>query len=349
MKVLHELSRDDMNKLFHSSKRKSTLHTIIAFCWLFFCLYMYLTTPMEKLQDSLLTFFIISVSVWVILSLSQIILLRLVSVPIDALKDEKIGNYSRDEIIAIANDVLNQSVKDEKPTVYVSNLDNANALVVNIYLLNFIKPANALYITRKCFEYLSKDEIKAILLHEMGHFNSFIYSGGRTMKFDMFFVIFMPFAFATLFDGWAWFLYILTVLATLRLLYKYIYGSISIRKHAIEYLSDLYASDKIGHLTTINALIAIGRVNEEKSTSKKKAEKLKEKIALPKRKLIKWASFDTEVVNGKIEPEEYFNFINLLESTKNPQVLKNAAIDKISTSHPSLTSRILFIHRNANQ
>jgi len=101
-------------------------------------------------------------------------------------------------------------------------------------------------------------------------------------------------------------------------------------------------------LSTINALIALGRANEPTSDKKKK-DALKEKLVLPARKLIQWANFDTDVVNGKIEPSEYAHFINTVEATTNPRILGKAPIDEESNSHPSLTKRVLFIHRNSKQ
>jgi hypothetical protein len=175
-----------------------------------------------------------------------------------------------------------------------------------------------------------------------------MYTGSRTVKLSLFFVLFMPFAFAVAFKGVYAFLYVIGVLGFLFILAKLVLGSVDKRNHAIEHLSDLYASDKVGALATINALIALGRANEATNDKKQKVS-LKAKLVLPARKLIQWTSFDTDVVNGKIEPAEYANFIKTIENTSNPRILGKATIDDESSTHPSLTNRVMFIHRNSKQ
>jgi Zn-dependent protease with chaperone function len=293
-------------------------------------------------------FFGISLFAWLTSTLGQVILLRLLSTPLYALREAKIGLYTREELYTTITEVFKNSLEDEKPNIYVLKLDVANALALNVYLLNFIKPLNALYVTRKCLECLEQQELKAILYHEMGHFNGYMYTGSRTVKFSLFFVLFMPFAFAVAFKGLYAFLYVLGVLVFLFILAKLVLGSIDKRNHAIEHLSDLYAADKIGALAIVNSLIALGRANEP-TNDKKQKDELKAKIVLPARKLIQWSSFDTDVVNGKIEPAEYDNFIKMIENTSNPRILGKAAIDDESSTHPSLTNRVMFIHRNSKQ
>ena len=348
MKPLYEFSRTEMHALFTKASRFSAFLTVLGFAWLLFCIYTYYATASASLQKWLGIFFVISLIAWFVFTLGQIFLLRILSTPLHSLREEKIGMYTRNELDTLVNEVFEHALENEKPSIYLLNLDAANALAVNIYLLNFIKPLNALYITRKCLECLERQELKAILYHEMGHFNGFMYAGSRTVKFSLFFVLFMPFAFTVAFNGGVGFSYVIGLLVFLFLLAKIVLGSAEKRNHAIEHLSDLYAADKVGALSTINALIALGRANEPTSDKKKK-DSLKEKLVLPARKLIQWANFDTDVVNGKIEPSEYVHFINTVEATTNPRILGKAPIDEESNSHPSLTKRVLFIHRNSKQ
>ena len=106
------------------------------------------------------------------------------------------------------------------------------------------------------------------------------------------------------------------------------------------------AAERVGKLAMINALITICRVNASIDTKSTK-EKLKVKAVKKKPKVIvDWGHFDTHIVNGKIEAAEYHAFIQTLENLENPQLIENSEQDEDASSHPSLTKRVLFLHRN---
>ncbi len=107
----------------------------------------------------------------------------------------------------------------------------------------------------------------------------------------------------------------------------------------------MYAAEKEGFLTTINTLINLAK--ERVVSDEKDKNKILEKNFLPvKRFLVDWNTFDTHIVNGKIEKEEYPKMIETLEKFENPQLVNHSAVDHNSKSHPSLTNRILFLNRN---
>ncbi len=47
-----------------------------------------------------------------------------------------------------------------------------------------------------------------------------------------------------------------------------------------------------------------------------------------------------------IETEEYDKLIETLQKAENPQLVNDSVVDHNSNSHPSLTNRLIFLHRN---
>ena len=111
--------------------------------------------------------------------MGQLLLLRLFSVKLSKYKEPQIGEFTIQDVRLLVDEVLDVSIINEKPEVYIWDIDMVNALVINIYLLNFLKPANAVYITKKSFTCLSREEMKAMLMHEMGHFNQYIFDENK--------------------------------------------------------------------------------------------------------------------------------------------------------------------------
>jgi len=99
-------------------------------------------------------------------------------------------------------------------------------------------------------------------------------------------------------------------------------------------------------LAMINALIVLSRENVKLDLETKK-DRIKKKVINTKpRILVDWTHFDNHIVNGKIEQEEYDQLILTLEKTQNPMLIADSEIDEDGSSHPSLTNRVLFLHRN---
>ena len=193
---------------------------------------------------------------------------------------------------------------------------------------------------------MTREELKAMLLHEMGHFNGYMYDENKILNIGLFLFLIMPFAFTVLIPGFllkVGFVFFTIILMGI-ILGKYRYN-IDYEKHILEYLSDLYAAEKEGLLTTVNMLVTLAKENVV--TEEKDKNKILKKIFLPvKRFLVDWNAFDTHIVNGKIEIEEYPKMIETLEKFENPQLVNHSAVDHNSKSHPSLTNRILFLNRN---
>ena len=103
-------------------------------------------------------------------------------------------NYSKQEIINLIRPILQEYKNKEIPAIYILKLKILNAITIDTYLVNFFKPFNAVYITESMFAYLTKDEIRAILYHELGHFYRYIYADMR-FKITTFLCMLMPFAF----------------------------------------------------------------------------------------------------------------------------------------------------------
>ena len=116
---LSNYSRDEMHTLFKKSSRFSAFLTVLGFVWLLFCIYTYYATTNASLQKWLGIFFGISLFAWLTSTLGQVILLRLLSTPLYALREAKIGLYTREELHTIITEVFKNSLEDEKPNIYI--------------------------------------------------------------------------------------------------------------------------------------------------------------------------------------------------------------------------------------
>ena len=185
-----------------------------------------------------------------------------------------------------------------------------------------------------------------MLLHEMGHFNKYLYDENKTLNIGLYLFLIMPFAYSILIPGVLLKIgFVIFAIITIAKFFIKIRNEKDYDKHTLEYLSDFYAAEKVGHLNTINMLITISKENAV--TKEDDKAKILKKIFLPvKRFMVDWSTFDTHIVNGKIELEEYDSLIEALEKVENPQLVENSLADHNSRSHPSLTNRVLFLHRN---
>jgi Zn-dependent protease with chaperone function len=270
----------------------------------------------------------------------------LTSKELSMLPDEQIGNFSKAEVLEIVNEMWRNSGKKEQPTIYISELSMVNAFAINT-LFNFYKPVNAIYITRMAFTCLHRQELLGILYHEMAHFNKYIYFEARTMNITLYFFMLFPLSLIILVPTFVLKgLFIIGMLIFMGYLWNKVRAVHDLEGHALEYLCDLEASKQVGRLAMINALIVICRENipkEEEARKKIQKKLISKKPLIP----VDWAAFDTHIVNGKIEPQEYDKLIHTLVSVENPQLLEGSENDGDSSSHPSLTNRVLFLHRNA--
>ena len=343
---LPNLSKNQMENLFEQSKNRSFVFMLFTLACAAFYIWLYFITSNLILKKSLFIFFCIALSLWFVIIIGKLLFLKLFSVKLSKFKEPQIGQFTIQDVRLLVDEVLDVSIINEKPEVYIWDIDMVNALVINIYLLNFLKPANAVYITKKSFTCLSREEMKAMLMHEMGHFNQYIFDENKILNIGLFLFFFMPFAFTVLLPGVILKIgfVIFTIIAITYFLNK-IRNEKDYDKHTLEYLSDFYAAEKVGHLNTINMLITISKENAVTKEDDKAI--ILKKIFLPvKRFMVDWSTFDTHIVNGKIELEEYDSLIEALENVENPQLVENSLADHNSRSHPSLTNRVLFLHRN---
>ena len=84
------------------------------------------------------------------------------------------GDLEPDEVEAIARTVGKRFGRREKPNVYVAIDKEANALAVNSMLLNRIPSFNAISLNSYLCRALSRDELRAILVHELAHFHRYM-------------------------------------------------------------------------------------------------------------------------------------------------------------------------------
>lgn len=343
---LPKLSKNEMENLFKQSKKRSTIFMLFTMLWAAFCCWQYFTTDNLTFKKSLFIFFSITLGLWFVIIVGQLFIYRFISVKLSEVKQSLIGKFTIEEIRLLVKEVFKVALTNEKPELYIMDIKMVNAFAINIYLLNFIKPANAVYITNKSFDCLTREEIKAMLLHEMGHFNKYLYDENKTLNIGLYLFLIMPFAYSILIPGVLLKIgFVIFAIITIAKFFIKIRNEKDYDKHTLEYLSDLYAAEKEGLLTTINLLITLAK--ESVVSEEKEKNKILKEIILPvKRFLVDWNSFDTHIVNGKIETEEYDNFIETLEKAENPQLVNDSAVDHNSNSHPSLTNRVLFLHRN---
>ena len=344
---LPKLSKNEMENLFKQSKRRSFVFMLFTLLWAAFCIWQYFTTSNLIFKKSLFAFFCIALGLWFIVIVGQLLLYKLVSTKLSKCNDALIGKFTIEEIRLLIDEVFKVSLINEKPELYIVDLDLVNAFVINIYLLNFISPANAVYITKKSFSCLTREEIKSMLFHEMGHFNKYMYDENKILNIGLYLFIVMPFAFTILIPGVLLKVgFVIIAIVAIGIIWVKIRSYKNYDKHVLEYLCDLYASEKEGLLTTINMLITLAK--ESVVSDEKDKNNITKKIAMPvKRFVVDWTVFDTHIVNGKIELEEFPKMIETLEKFENPQLVNHSAIDHNSNSHPSLTNRILFLTRNS--
>lgn len=346
--TMSSLSAETMEELFQKSIRDSRKFLAFSLLWISAFIALHFLTSNEVLKQAIVRAFLYATGFWLFMNLlKQLVVYRLLSVRLADVKDARLGNFDVNEIREIVNEVLDATATHERPEVYIMKVDAVNAMAVNVYLLNFIKMANALYIGDKSFSCLSKEELKALIYHEMGHFNKYMYAESNMLGLNLFYFMILPISFIIFFHGfWMKSFFVIGLLIALLYLFQSVRKSQNNDNHILEYLCDLTAAKKTGKLVTINMLIEVARQNVVNEDEKRK-EILKSILVPVNRTLVDWSLFDTHLVNGKIEKEEYDLLIENLLNNQNPQLFEHTAVDHNSRSHPSLTNRVLFLHRNA--
>ena len=252
-----------MEKLFEKSIRDSRNFLAFSLRWIAAFVAWYFLSSNEALKQAILRAFWVATGCWVVMNLGkQLIVYRLISVRLADVKDARLGNFDVNAIREIVNEVLGATVTHERPEVYIMKVDAVIAMAVNVYLFNFIKMANALYIGYKSFSCLSKEELRALIYDEMGHFNKYMYAESNMLGLNLFYFMILPFSFIIFFHGfWLKSLFVIGLLLALLYFFQKVRKAQNYDNHILEYLCDLTAAKKTGKLATINRLIEVARQN----------------------------------------------------------------------------------------
>ncbi len=217
---------------------------------------------------------------------------------IDSLDDDDtIGKYSAAEIKTLINEVFQPYKNREIPNIYVIYRGGTTATVSNSIIFNRIKALNAIFISKPLFHILEKNELKALISHELGHFYGYTPPLGSARMFYFVLIGLCPvYIYANSGDStiwsfvglWVFFFFALFIFFAL-LLFP--------RGKMVEYLCDYYAAERYGKLNVINALLTLAKRGEfEEIIMELVVKKIKKDNELSMAKLI--TIFD--IINEKL-------------------------------------------------
>ncbi len=172
---------------------------------------------------------------------------------------EHLGSYRREEVEDLVKNLLRPFRDREQPNLYVSNSKEPGAECLDRWLLNFIRPLNAIHITSMLFHLMRPDELRAILAHELGHFYRYTHALRRG---DFFVFLFMGLSVAEV--GWLigasgfWGSVVWGSAVYFALLVAFGSSMIHLAK-AQEYLADLFGARQTSKLSMVNALLQLGK------------------------------------------------------------------------------------------
>lgn len=172
--------------------------------------------------------------------------------------EEDLGNFNRDELRRILAELT--TGKKRVPEFFLAKKD-APTFSVRINLPFTIWSLNAVYISPDILKIMNRDELKAVLAHELGHFYYWNWNNSR--------------------HQWLWFMtqaFMTAVLFLTRdfrlilfgsmiiwMLMTFLFSLLSPRDSRTgEYLADLYAAEQVGILPVINSFLAMGTWEEKR-------------------------------------------------------------------------------------
>lgn len=167
-----------------------------------------------------------------------------------------LGRYSAEEIKTTVDSVGKKLGAKESPNLYISIDKSANATTTNSMFFNFLPRFNAIYLNSYLFNALKRNELKAILVHELAHFHRYMDVFTRNTWIAIPLYTGLMFAVFSLIPylATAWYTALLALLITLYLLFVGIGYLITLTGRDLEYASDAEAAETIGALPIINAL-----------------------------------------------------------------------------------------------
>ena len=176
--------------------------------------------------------------------------------------NDKVGEYTGEEIRAMVEELFEPHRGKELPAIYITERSDSFAHVVDSLWFNFLKPLNAVYLSKDLFYYLKRGEILSTLSHELAHFYHYMYPISRTKIILPIFLSLAPvFIVASIGIFSAHLLFLIWMLLQWSL-----FWALGKRDRAMsqtmEFLCDHHAAKRFGVLNSINDLLMMSRVNE---------------------------------------------------------------------------------------
>ena len=166
-----------------------------------------------------------------------------------------------EEVEALVQTVADRFRRKTKPNLYVLVDQAANALAANSMLLNFIPRYNAIYLNSYLVRALTRDQLRAILVHELAHFYRYMGPFGRNAWLAVVGSIAACVAVFSTDPDMAEIslLVVLFILWWAPLGFMWIFLKIaSLGQHDLEHACDAVAAEMIGVEPMVNALLRMG-------------------------------------------------------------------------------------------
>jgi Zn-dependent protease with chaperone function len=171
------------------------------------------------------------------------------------------GALEPEEVETLVKTVARRFRRKAKPNLYVAIDQAANALAANSMLLNFIPRYNAIFLNSYLVRALTRDQLRAILVHELAHFYRYMGPFGRNAWLAVVGSIAACVAVFSTDPDMAeiplWM--VLFVLWWAPLGFMWVFLKIaSLGQHDLEYACDAVAAEVIGVEPMVNALLRMG-------------------------------------------------------------------------------------------
>jgi Zn-dependent protease with chaperone function len=125
------------------------------------------------IRHKILTVYFLALTLWqAIIRYRPLYLYNRRITPLRKTAPELLGDYTAEDIEAIVTEVRRdlKRPKGEVPSVYIVPSPEANAMSLNSYFLNRARRLNAVYLFSFVLRTFNREELKALMGHELGHF-----------------------------------------------------------------------------------------------------------------------------------------------------------------------------------